>query len=398
MFCVSEDQLCTVVKRREHSSDTTDAAASSAAVDDTESLHDTTQLHLRKSSVVSHERDQGERQPSRSSLHRESSRGSRWSVTSYIVVEKSVSRSASTTSPEAQSLALVTSVPTLDKWDTHSFNLVLVSVVLLAFNAGLINGTCQSAPNGTSVTHMTSTTSNAALNLAASRYDDFYVNVGNIGSFLGGAMTAGTLVSEDVLRLNVQYVKIWVLGLIALSGAAFVLMRDDTSNVSGYLCSLAAGLQNAMASKFSGCVIRTTHVSGSTSDLGSTLAKVFIRGQYKDLWKVKLLLCAVSAFVLGGYVAGKLYPTFEERQLFLCVGVYFTVGVSVMLTNRHIVSSRDKEKTPSLLENAHEYREGYTPPVLSNGSIKGVQHSRQENGISSTPTQEEVRRSTVGNL
>ena len=228
----------------------------------------------------------------------------------------------------------------LHEWDSWAFNLVLVAVVLLAFNAGFINGTCQSAPNGTSVTHMTSTTTKAALNLAYSRYDDFSINVGNILSFFGGAFIAGTIVSDDVFRLSIQYVKIWLLGIIALSGAAFILEADDTSYYSGYLCSVAAGLQNAMASKFSGCVIRTTHVSGSTCDLGSTLAKVFIRGDHKDAWKIKLLSCAVMSFIFGGFIGQELYSILDRHQLFACVLVYFMVGIAIFVMNYHIANSQ----------------------------------------------------------
>jgi uncharacterized membrane protein YoaK (UPF0700 family) len=252
-----------------------------------------------------------------------------------------------------------------DKWDARAFNLVLFAVVLLAFNAGFINGTCQSAPNGTSVTHMTSNTSNAALHLASSRFDEFSKCVGNILSFLGGAIISGTLVSDDVFHLNFQYFKIWLLGLIALVVAAVLLPADETSYNSGNLCSLVAGLQNAMASNFSGCVIRTSHVSGSTSDLGSLLAKAFVRGSYGDLWKVKLLTCAVLAFIFGGYVGGELYTHLGKHQLFACVGVYSAVGVIIAILNKVVVDNQLQAKAHNEANNNTCTHSASSSPSLS---------------------------------
>jgi uncharacterized membrane protein YoaK (UPF0700 family) len=256
-----------------------------------------------------------------------------------------------------------------DKWDAVAFNLVLLAVVLLAFNAGFINGTCQSAPNGTSVTHMTSNTSNAALNLAASRYEDFGKNMGNILSFLVGAIISGTLVPNDTFHLTMQYGKIWMIGFTLLVLAAILLEIDDESDYSGFLCSLVAGLQNAMASKFSGCVIRTTHVSGSTSDLGSLLAKVFVHGDHKSIWKVKLLACAITAFIFGGYMGGELYPHLGKHQLFACVGVYVTVGLVIMILNKVVISHQKLESKSSVMAGTNSNSSSVTSNPLVSASL-----------------------------
>lgn len=44
-----------------------------------------------------------------------------------------------------------------------------------------------------------------------------------------------------------------------------------------WACALACGLQNALTSKYSGNVIRTTHLTGATTDLGIAFGHI-LRG------------------------------------------------------------------------------------------------------------------------
>ena len=65
---------------------------------------------------------------------------------------------------------------------------------------------------------------------------------------------------------------------------------------------MGCGLQNGMTTKFSGNLIRTTHMTGTATDFGLILGK-FIMGEFKDLWKSKLLASLYLFFLLGGVLS-----------------------------------------------------------------------------------------------
>ncbi len=69
-----------------------------------------------------------------------------------------------------------------------------------------------------------------------------------------------------------------------------------------YLASCACGLQNAMASAYSGSAVRTTHVSGMFTDLGIYLGHA-LRGIPVDMRRLRLSFTIISAFICGG-IAG----------------------------------------------------------------------------------------------
>jgi uncharacterized membrane protein YoaK (UPF0700 family) len=47
-----------------------------------------------------------------------------------------------------------------------------------------------------------------------------------------------------------------------------------------WACALSCGLQNGLTSKYSGNVVRTTHLTGTTTDLGIALGHV-LRGSVR---------------------------------------------------------------------------------------------------------------------
>ena len=63
------------------------------------------------------------------------------------------------------------------------------------------------------------------------------------------------------------------------------------------LASAACGLQNALATTYSGAIVRTTHVTGIFTDLGIMLGAIF-RGQTLDYRKAKLFLFTRQCVVL----------------------------------------------------------------------------------------------------
>lgn len=118
-------------------------------------------------------------------------------------------------------------------------------------------------------------------------------------SFMLGAALSGVIIDNAVLRLGRQY------GFALLLEAAFLLaamLLLGAGSTSGhFLASAACGLQNGMVSTYSGAAIRTTHVSGLFTDLGTMLG-ARLRGHALDARKALLLSLLIAGFILGGCV------------------------------------------------------------------------------------------------
>jgi uncharacterized membrane protein YoaK (UPF0700 family) len=66
------------------------------------------------------------------------------------------------------------------------------------------------------------------------------------------------------------------------------------------------GAQNAMTTFFSGAIVRTTHVTGSLTDIGIETAALFLRRSGMKCghktWKLEVLLCFVAGFFAGALI------------------------------------------------------------------------------------------------
>ena len=120
-----------------------------------------------------------------------------------------------------------------------------------------------------------------------------------LASFMLGAALSGAIINGAVLRLGRRY------SVALLMEAALLLLAmyslSHGSNAGHFLASAACGLQNGMVSTFSGATIRTTHVSGLFTDLGTMLG-ARLRGHPLDTRKALLFLLLITGFIFGGSV------------------------------------------------------------------------------------------------
>ena len=81
-----------------------------------------------------------------------------------------------------------------------------------------------------------------------------------VASFVLGAALSGLIVRDAALQLGRRYGVALLAESLLLFGAMVAL---NLGSKSGHLlASAACGLQNALASTFSGAIVRTTHVTG----------------------------------------------------------------------------------------------------------------------------------------
>ena len=131
-------------------------------------------------------------------------------------------------------------------------------------------------------------------------------------SFVLGAVLSGAMIDNVALRLGHRY------GIALLIEAALLLLAMASlsmgSNVGHFFASAACGLQNGMVSTYSGAAIRTTHVSGMFTDLGTMLGARF-RGHAIDARKAFLYLLLILGFILGGSIGSLGYRYLQFTAL-----------------------------------------------------------------------------------
>jgi uncharacterized membrane protein YoaK (UPF0700 family) len=186
----------------------------------------------------------------------------------------------------------------------------------LAFVAGAINaGGFLAVRQYTS--HVTGMVSSLADNLALGELGLVVEAAVGVLAFLLGAMTCALLVnfarrrrmaSEYALPLMLEAALILLFGLMGARLATFEGLLLPFTIV---LLCFVMGLQNALVTKLSGGVVRTTHLTGTVTDLGIELGRLLYWNRDRDAPRfvradrdrIVVLAGLVAAF-LGGAITG----------------------------------------------------------------------------------------------
>lgn len=207
---------------------------------------------------------------------------------------------------------------------------------------------------GQYTSHMSGIVSAMADALAVGAVKFYLAGLVSLLAFMSGAAVSAIMISWAKMRhLEAVYA-----GPLILEGVLFLLFALLGENVARHavivipvtvivLCFLM-GLQNAMISKLSDSVIRTTHVTGMVTDLGIEIGKMLFWRQHRDATypvranKRKLidLLRLVTCFFMGG-VAGALsfsrfgfICTLPLAALLIAIGI-LPIMVDVRIALRH---------------------------------------------------------------
>lgn len=150
----------------------------------------------------------------------------------------------------------------------------------LAFVAGAVNAGGFLAI-GQYTSHMTGIVSSMADQLALGQFKFALAALAAWIAFVLGAATTAVLINFARRRhLRSQYalsllLEALLLVLFGLAGAYLNRLHEFLDPVTVLLLCFIMGLQNAIITKVSSAVIRTTHVTGLTTDLGIELGKLF---------------------------------------------------------------------------------------------------------------------------
>lgn len=195
----------------------------------------------------------------------------------------------------------------------------------LAFVAGMVNVVGFMSFEHQAVTHLTGTTSMLGAAIAEGRGRDVMGLVLVIVSFLAGAMLSGFIIQDSALRLGRRYGVVLVLESFLLCVAALLLRSHHSTGM--YLAAGACGLQNAMATTYSGAVIRTTHLSGMFTDLGISLGHL-LRGLPVEPRRLRISWIIISAFLAGGIGGASAFHWWSYNTLFIPAALTGLTGMA----------------------------------------------------------------------
>lgn len=205
--------------------------------------------------------------------------------------------------------------------------------LLLALNSGIINGVCLSgilSKDGTKQASaaVTGAWTNSALGAASGNYRQFIFNIQCILSYASGSFMSGFL-NPNPKPFHVSVVgfrSAFLIGAMLLYGSS--TLSEEPDKVFIYLAAMANGIQNSLTSTTTGNLVRSTHFSGITSDMGTFMGQI-VRGNMENLVKFKVFFALAMTFWTGGYVSFSLTQNYGKGALLLSSILYLIMGLAV---------------------------------------------------------------------
>lgn len=189
--------------------------------------------------------------------------------------------------------------------------LLLGYSAVLALSAGFVNAVALlilAVPVG----NLTAVTTQLGMNTANPWLYEGHVLAAIFLGFLTGATIAGVILAPTEALAGHRHAAVLFLEsallVLAAAGVEETIVKAqinalgiEQTAVQALLAAAALGLQNGMTSSFRGMAIRTTHFTGTITDLGLMLGRSRLHGIKK--WNAAILATTLLLF-LGGGVSG----------------------------------------------------------------------------------------------
>ena len=147
------------------------------------------------------------------------------------------------------------------------------------------------------------------------------------------------------MRIAIQLagaIAAFVLGA-ALSGVSLLLlasipMLERQWIVGAWTAAMACGLQNAMATTYSGAVVRTTHLSGMFTDIGIAIGHA-LRRMPLQTRRLRLSMLIIAGFLCGAATGSLLFQAWSYRALLVPAGLTGAAGLTYTLYRHWQISN-----------------------------------------------------------
>jgi uncharacterized membrane protein YoaK (UPF0700 family) len=196
---------------------------------------------------------------------------------------------------------------------------------ILALVAGLVNSIGLLGFKHESVSHLSGTATLLGTGAINSNISDTFHLALVLLSFLVGSAISGYFLNGGSLKLGRKYSGLLTLEAVFIFISIYFLSKGSVNG--HYLASAACGLQNALATTYSGAVIRTTHVTGIFTDLGIMLGSK-LRGGSFDKRKALLFLLIIVGFIVGGVLGAYSFSILKFNALLIPASICLLMALS----------------------------------------------------------------------
>ncbi|MBC7420404.1 MAG: DUF1275 domain-containing protein [Bdellovibrio sp.] len=206
---------------------------------------------------------------------------------------------------------------------------------ILSFLAGNINAGGYLACSRF-VSHVTGFATLSGISLEQGSWVDAFGTLAIPLFFLVGVIVSGYLTEKKYANKvhGQKYAPVMglvaiLVGFVAIGGSYFELFGKfgDVANIKhdffllACLCG-ACGLQNAAISSASGATVRTTHLTGLTTDLGLGIVRAEIHNLSDSQKSIErranlLRVATIFSFTLGSLIAAFIYSRFKYQGFFV---------------------------------------------------------------------------------
>lgn len=201
---------------------------------------------------------------------------------------------------------------------------ILFGAFVLTTIAGSVNAVGFMGINHQALSHMSGTATILSTDLSSGQYGA----AGHAGLillfFFLGCVLSGIIIRQSTLQIGPRYGVALILESALLFGAAHLILNG--SNYGDYFAAMACGLQNALATTYSGAIIRSTHITGIVTDLGLA-AGHFLRRDSVNQRQIAIHLILITGFIFGGIVGGLGYQQWGVRALLFPAAITGLTGV-----------------------------------------------------------------------
>ncbi|MCB0272946.1 MAG: DUF1275 domain-containing protein [Bdellovibrionales bacterium] len=169
--------------------------------------------------------------------------------------------------------------------------------------------------------------------------------------FLFGAIFSG-IVSEKrrvknqppvyihiLLFLSAMFLFLAILGVRGSFGIFGEPFNDFHDFILLCLLAFACGAQNALFTHYSNSIIRTTHLTGLTTDLGIGLAKYFIGKNVNEKRINRVRIELITSFILGSVAGAYIFPQLHFYSFLIPCLISLIVGFQLYITRKKLLKS-----------------------------------------------------------
>ncbi|WP_201583894.1 YoaK family protein [Psychrobacter jeotgali] len=189
---------------------------------------------------------------------------------------------------------------------------------VLAFSAGCVNTAALIGFTNLSVSHVTGNVSFFSAAIAHFDISSIFFIGASLLSFLAGAILSGFVIGQTSLRLGRSYGRALYIEAALLFISYLLYQQHDY--LGQLAAAMACGLQNAMVATYSGAVIRTTHLTGLTSDMGAAIGN-WLAGRSISKPTLGFQTIIWYCFFGGGVVGAFLYARVGYGALFVPITI-----------------------------------------------------------------------------